>query len=267
MSLDGKVSTVTTMLTMDSPITRQALIWTAEGLDADQQHELVVTMLDGIIIDVDRVDITLSDATATSSTQPGTSTPTGEPSSHTGRISPRTIAAIVGGAAGAMVLLFIILLLCLWRRKVKQNGGDVTCPFERLRSRSQEEAPPVSEVGAEHGHDPQVYPSPLHVVPPVSSDPLRDVFIIEPSPDYPLRHSVEARRSRHQRRASKDEGVPRYTLVRTASNRPLTVLVAHSESDPLATPEPSPQPSPSTELSSEIHFTPHRDIRHDDVEP
>lgn len=164
-------------------------------------------------------------------------------------------AAIVGGATGVMLLVFVALLFCLWRKRVREDGGDVRCPFERMRSTSREDVPPPSEV-ADPSH--AQLPSPLPVHPPASSDPLRATFDIEPSPDYLRRHSEMSQRPRD--RGSAGEFL-HYAMVRTDSNEPRTVLVSKPEPDPLATPLPSPQLSLSTQMSSEIHFTPHRDIR------
>lgn len=77
MSLDGNVSFATTMLTLGSPVTRQALVWSAEGLAAETQHTLIVTMLSGAVIDVDRVDLTIPDSAGPSQTQTALSSPTG----------------------------------------------------------------------------------------------------------------------------------------------------------------------------------------------
>ena len=84
ITLDDKTTTVTTRLNTGSPTTRQALPWSAADLDPHLQHKLVVTMVDGNIIDVDRVDITLldSDNDPESPTTPESGTEEDEDAAH-----------------------------------------------------------------------------------------------------------------------------------------------------------------------------------------
>ena len=79
ITLDGDVTVVNSILPQGSRPVRQQLLWSAHNLDSKVQHTLKIIMAGGVIIDVDRVDITLPEAVAPTTTNPNT-----EPTSSQG---------------------------------------------------------------------------------------------------------------------------------------------------------------------------------------
>ena len=63
VTLDGRSTMVDTRLP-SLPEYRSSLVWSQAGLDGTLQHVLIVTMVSGDFIDVDRVDVTVPQASS-----------------------------------------------------------------------------------------------------------------------------------------------------------------------------------------------------------
>lgn len=248
ITLDDKVSTITTKLEDGAPTTRQALLWHAEDLDPTLQHQLIVTMAGGNIIDVDRVDITLVDQP-----EPNPTLPQGgdddDDDDEGGRGGARTwlILAILGGCIGSLLFLCLVTFLCVRRKRRAASRRVSHIPGPVMRLHSEEQPRPLDLA-------PSLI-SPLPPVPPQSSDPLRLEFPLTPPPPMQQQQQPipQALLQALPRPVSDPipQPVPHYAMVRTASMKQKTVLVSTWEPDPLATPRASP-------TESDIQFTPHR---------
>ncbi|KAH7108335.1 hypothetical protein BKA62DRAFT_753052 [Auriculariales sp. MPI-PUGE-AT-0066] len=288
ISLDGKVTNVSSISPRGSPVLRQQLLWSAHGLDDSVQHRLVVTMTGGNIIDVDRVEVTLPER------PPTTNNPNPDPStlpneSSGGPSHGLKLAAIISGVVCG-VLLIVVAALATWyfylRRHRKPAYGKIRAfddgaymkplPAVPAFNRSQS-----SVVVVEAGSGGNTSIEAVRAINSPGGESIGETVAQTPfSPAGVVTGNVTIRDGPSRQ----DGALLRYALVRTASMRPSMILVdgyeyeQRHERDPLsATTGPSrtarrtmpvaipalPPPPPSdsqspTILSSDVQFTPHR---------